>query len=489
MGKNGEQNLEGRGGLEAGNPEPSRFFCARCSMVVSRVWKEFSFRCVFVLILSLSVWLSGIFWIFPVRTWKSGFDAKEAIKQSATVQAYFRLPNPVSQLVPQVKRLEYDIYEEISLPNTKVAILSMHQSSASNWTNVVFGVLSDPINTPINQVSLSVLRSSLIELFLQQSNLTLTAAIFGQPYKFEILKFPGGITVIPVLSASILEIPQILFNFTLNNSISEIEEKFLKLKNQLKYGLRLTAYENIFMQITNENGSTISPPVIVQASILSDMGSILPQRLIQLAQLITNSPAGNLGLDNSEFGKVNSIILSSYMKGTINGNTPTPSPAPSPAPVISPYSAFSPAPSSQIHHHSHASSASPNHHYAPNPKSSPHRSMPPIRSSTAPSSATADPPCPYTRPTMPPRSLQGRRSPAMGPQSALAPDLPPLPAVSYGSHPGEDTGSPKGPVSPPLAASPLAQYTSSLAVGILTKEVWLLGFYGMLIFHLICWLY
>ena len=118
----------------------------------------------------------------------------------------------------------------------------MHHSGASNSTDVVFGVLSDPINSPINPVSLSVLRSSLIELFLRQSNLTLTT-IFGQPSEFEILKFPGGITIIPVQTASIWQTTQILFNFTLNNSISEIEDKFIELKDQLKYGLSLRSYE------------------------------------------------------------------------------------------------------------------------------------------------------------------------------------------------------------------------------------------------------
>lgn len=125
----------------------------------------------------------------------------------------------------------------------QVAILSMHQSDASNWTDVVFGVISDPINVPINPVSLSVLRSSLIELFLRESNLTLTTTVFGEPSTFEILKFPGGITVIPLQIASIWQMPQILFNFSLNNSISEIEENFIELRDELKFGLHLRPYE------------------------------------------------------------------------------------------------------------------------------------------------------------------------------------------------------------------------------------------------------
>lgn len=119
----------------------------------------------------------------------------------------------------------------------------MHQSGASNWTDVVFGVLPDPINAPINPVYLSVLKSSLIELFLQQSNLTLTTSIFGQPSMFQILKFTGGITVIPLQATSIWQMPQILFNFTLNNSISDIEANFVELRDQLKSGLRLNYHE------------------------------------------------------------------------------------------------------------------------------------------------------------------------------------------------------------------------------------------------------
>lgn len=119
----------------------------------------------------------------------------------------------------------------------------MHQNVEPNWTNVVFGVLSDPMNASINPVFLSVLRSSSVELFLQQSNLTLTTSIFGNASMFEILKFPGGVTVIPPQSASIWEIPQILFNFTLNNSISELLDNFDDFKEELKFGLHLKSDE------------------------------------------------------------------------------------------------------------------------------------------------------------------------------------------------------------------------------------------------------
>lgn len=125
----------------------------------------------------------------------------------------------------------------------QVSILSMHDLGESNRTYVVFGLLSEYITTPINPVSLSLLRSSLYDLFLHQSNLTLTTSIFGQPSTFQILKFPGGISIIPFQRASIWQFPQIVFNFTLTNSISEILNKFAKFMSQLKLELCLRPYE------------------------------------------------------------------------------------------------------------------------------------------------------------------------------------------------------------------------------------------------------
>ncbi|KAA8545533.1 hypothetical protein F0562_020317 [Nyssa sinensis] len=423
----------------------------------------------------------------------------------------------VSVLVPHIARLEYDIYGEIGVPFTKVAILSMHQIGASNWTNVVFGVLSDPIDVSINSVFLSVLRSSLIELFLQQSNLTLTTSIFGQPSLFEILKFPGGITVIPE-STSIWQIPQILFNFTLYNSIYEIKENLVELKKQLKLGLHLRPYENVYVQVTNKNGSTKHPPVTVQVSVMSDLGSLLPQRLKQLAQIITrSSPAKNLGLNNSVFGKVKEISLSSFLNHTYHATPPTPPPAPSPAePSISPYPAvspsYSPAPSPDVHHlppclNCDSSSPSDNSHpYAPSPESGPHHSLLPIPSSPAPSMGDTHPPRPRSRcghtippspsptsffdPIAPPTSSTRASSPhppAMGPTPQLPPDLSPLPVVSYGSSPVQDKGNGKGPASLPLASPSISPYPSSFAAGPSYMEIWLFGFLGLMTFHLLCW--
>ncbi|KAF5743911.1 hypothetical protein HS088_TW08G00499 [Tripterygium wilfordii] len=416
-------------------------FCERCSSISRYI----TFRCFFVLLLSLALLVSGIFWILPSYTKISGFDAKDEIKLSATVQACFRLQKPVSQLVPYIERLEYDIYGEISTPDMKVVILSMHQSDTSNWTDVVFGVLSDPINDPINSVFLSVLRSSLIELFLQQSNLTLTTSIFGEPFMFDILKFPGGITIIPPQS-NFMQSALTLFNFTLNNSISEMKENLNKLKDQLNRGLLLRPHENLFVQLTNEVGSTISSPVTVQAFVMSDNGIFFPQRLKQLAQTIRDSPADNLGLDNSVFGNVNSVILSSFLKGITQ--VPTPASSPAPTPELS---------------HTGEPSTLPNPVPSPSysPVSPPDSHRPPPCSNLRYSSTSY-----FTYPCLPcpSHSLPPLSSPApsLGPSSQLSPD----PSLS-------------------LAYQYLASPSSSAVVPTY-QEIWSLGIYGFLIFHLIC---
>ena len=87
MGKSELQNLrqqqQSHGHDETDeNRDSSGLLCAGCSMVLTRFAKEFSFKCVLVLILSFSILVSGIFWVLPYRLTKSGFDAQEAIKLS-----------------------------------------------------------------------------------------------------------------------------------------------------------------------------------------------------------------------------------------------------------------------------------------------------------------------------------------------------------------------------------------------------------------------
>ncbi|GMQ01802.1 hypothetical protein CsSME_00048310 [Camellia sinensis var. sinensis] len=364
----------------------STILCQRCSVGLSTIGQEFNLKCVFVLIFSLSVFLPVIFWLLPLHSSLSGFDAKYAIKHSATVHAYFRL--------------------------------------------------------------------------------------------------------------------------------------------------HLRSYENVYVQVTNTIGSTRDPPVTVQAAIISELGSLLPQRLKQLAQTITGSPpAQNLGLNNSVFGKVKEISLSCYLNHTIDATPPTPSPAPAraqndyaPAPAQNDYAeppiapspdfspSYFPAPEPDFHHHSppcfNCDASSPsddNYPYPPSPEDGRRHSLPPISNSPAPSMVGTRPSrrSPHCGSKIPPSpsptsdsdttapsafSPYAPRSypPSVGPTPQLSPDLSPLPVVSYGSSPRQENGNAKGPVSPPFASPSISPSPSSFAIRPYT-ESWLFSFCGLLTFHLLCW--
>nr|GME08990.1 leucine-rich repeat extensin-like protein 2 [Ipomoea batatas] len=88
MGKSDERQLplhqQQQGGRNGSGV--SRIFCCCCEgcpVGVSRIFRRFNFKCVFVLLLSVAVLLSAVFWVFPRRSNQSGFDAKEAIKLSS----------------------------------------------------------------------------------------------------------------------------------------------------------------------------------------------------------------------------------------------------------------------------------------------------------------------------------------------------------------------------------------------------------------------
>lgn len=71
MGKNEQQqqHVQEEGQVEA----------PPCCWVLLR---PFSFKCLFLLLLSLSALLSALFWVLPRHTITYSFDAKDVIKQS-----------------------------------------------------------------------------------------------------------------------------------------------------------------------------------------------------------------------------------------------------------------------------------------------------------------------------------------------------------------------------------------------------------------------
>ncbi|PPS10652.1 hypothetical protein GOBAR_AA09996 [Gossypium barbadense] len=204
----------------------------------------FGLRCFFVLLFSLAIFLSALFWLPPFlhSSDHSDLDLDSRFKDHDIV-ASFKVEKPVSFLGDNILQLENDIFDEIGFPTSKVVILSLEPLTESNVTNVVFGVDPDARYSKISPTSLSLIKSSFEYLVIHQASLSLTKSLFGDSYFFEVLKFPGGITVIPPQSAFLLQKVQIHFNFTLNFSIYQIQLYFDELRSQLKSGLHLAPNE------------------------------------------------------------------------------------------------------------------------------------------------------------------------------------------------------------------------------------------------------
>ncbi|XP_011623989.1 uncharacterized protein LOC18435814 isoform X1 [Amborella trichopoda] len=494
-------------------------FCEQCS---SSILRFFSLRCILALVLGACIFLSALFWLPPFSSLKSGSSDGHADEFKAIVQASFRLEKPMSLLSSHTQRLEYDIMDEIGVPNTKVSIISMEPLGKSNGTKVVFGVIPDSSNLSISAVDLSLLRESMIQLVLQQLNLSLTQSVFGKPSSFAVLKFPGGITVGPPQTASLWSRAQILFNFTLNNSVSQIQQNFDQLNGQLKYGLHLMPYENVYVQVTNLNGSTLAPPVVVQTTVLSKFeGHLRLPRLKQLAEMITGSSGKNLGLDNTVFGKVKQIELSSFLKHTLNAPQSSPSPSPSPSalsPFPSPSSlppchrAFSPSyplpPSPDNTHQSSGPSSSlvtppPYEDYAPYPQDVvptlapyyPDSPLPVVEPSFGPTPpAYSDPPtpspaasCVHSRasfvplPSVPldgsPQAAVPSEDQRLGPAPMLHRKISPSPMAPKIGHDEEASKPPSSVAS--ISPSPSSSYIAGGRI----SEVSLTGLLGGLLLH------
>ncbi|XP_031496157.1 uncharacterized protein LOC116261505 [Nymphaea colorata] len=412
-----------------------------------------SLKCFFSVIFSLAVIVSSVFWLL---SYIRGADREDLVlwRSGAQIEASFKLQGPVSFLRAKstILKLEYDILGEIGVPNTTVVIISLHSHSRSNWTNVVFGVLPYAEDSPISSAGLSILRSSLVSLVIQQSNLQLTPSMFGVPSSFEVLKFPGGITITPDQHVFLLQKVQVRFNFTLNYPIYQIQDNLDELKNQLKLGLHLRQHEALYVKLTNLKGSTLSPPVIVQASIFAEVGlPLAAPRVKQLAQTITDSPERNLGLNHRVFGKVKEVRLSSSLPYSLGGDG---SPSPAPAPH-------------QNHHHHHHHGHHHHHHNfhvapasAPSPRPatnyvSPHHhryALPPSQCHTG--SSLGHKRNAHVAPvTSPSASVQPKGDrPA---SSVRFPAAPPLRAVYFAHvHPPSITAAPSKSVESSPVASP-----------------------------------
>ncbi|GAA0160468.1 hypothetical protein LIER_39049 [Lithospermum erythrorhizon] len=315
--------------------------CCCCSCLkLNNLGGLFSWRCVFVLLLGAAVFVSAIFWL-PFFHNGDGKDS-DLYNEFAghDIVASFMLEKPLPFLENYILHLEDDIFDEMSFSGTKVVILSLElepsagpnitkelePSAGPNITKVLFAVDSDVKGARISSAVQSLVEQSFDSLVTRVTPLSLTPSLFGKPFAFDVLKFKGGMTVIPTSqSAYLIQRVQINFNFTLNFSINQILDNINELRMQLNSGLRLASYENLYITLTNLKGSTITPPTIVQARVVLAFG-IDPSvsREKQLANRIKDPHTKNLGLNNTVFGRVKQVRLSSLH--TSDGPSPAPTP-------------------------------------------------------------------------------------------------------------------------------------------------------------------
>ncbi|RDX63918.1 hypothetical protein CR513_57587, partial [Mucuna pruriens] len=336
-------------------------------------------------------------WGFQIQRW--GFLCGGIVTWGHDIVASFIVNKSVSLLEDNKLQLANEIFDEIDAPSSKVAILFLYALPGPNKTRVVFSVDPDDKYTEMSSAVISLIKASFTSLVIRQSILQLTSSsLFGDPYSFEVLKFKGGITIIPQQTAFPLQKGQAQFSFNLNFPIYQIQTNFKELTSQLKSGLSLTSFENLYISLSNSEGSTVDAPTVVQSSVLLAVG-IAPskERLKQLAQTIMGPH--NLGLNHTEFGKVKQVRLSSILQHSLHGNDGSGSAwSPSPAPL--------PHPPHHHHHHQHR-----HHHHHHNAHLTP-------ATSPVPASIPVPAPTPTPTPMPTPTPREGVTPPKVGSPAA-----------------------------------------------------------------------
>lgn len=302
-----------------------------CAAAIGRA---LSAKCVAALFLGVGVFLSALFLLLHLRA--SGSISDDPGSLVGGIQASFILSKPPAQLASHVTMLEEEIYHQIGVPSTKVSV-SMHPFFLKDVTYVEFGILPDTMSTSISAQSMQVLRKNLVRLTLQQLNLSLTPSVFGDPFCVEMLGFPGGITmeVEHPQQNSTLDPAQPIFSVTLEMSIRRLRGLIEEMKKS--FGLLLE--QDIYIDLTNKNGSTIAPPVTAQVFLSPNDSSIYqdPERLQQLAEIIVESISRNLGLNATVFGKIMDLKLAPCLQGFVPSFAPSSSPTPISSPSMPPY--------------------------------------------------------------------------------------------------------------------------------------------------------
>uniref|UniRef100_A0ACD5YNW2 Uncharacterized protein n=1 Tax=Avena sativa TaxID=4498 RepID=A0ACD5YNW2_AVESA len=303
----------------------------RCADTIG---KSLSASCIIALFLGIGVFLSALFLLLHLRP--SGSIPDDPGTLIGGIQASFILLKPPAQLASHVTMLEQEIYHQIGVPNTEVSVIM--QTLSKNVTYVEFGILPDTTDSSISAQSMQILRQNLVRLTLQQLNLSLTTSVFGDPFCVEVLGFPGGITmeVEHPQQNSTVDPAQPIFSVTLEISIRQIRGLIEEMKKS--FGQMLE--QDIYVDLTNKNGSTIDPPATVQVFLSPNDRSIYqdPPRLKQLAEIIIESNSRNLGLNASVFGRIKDLKLAPCLQGLVPSLAPSSSPMPIPSPSMPSYS-------------------------------------------------------------------------------------------------------------------------------------------------------
>ncbi|KAJ7556650.1 hypothetical protein O6H91_05G091600 [Diphasiastrum complanatum] len=399
-----------------------------------------NFRRIVTLILSLQLL---VFALLMLRSHEKHKQSGPFPLLEVPIAASFRIRKSPSFIHSHLTQLERNISEEIGFPG-KVAVVSVDNLSDSNWTEVTIGV---PLDGSKNaSTDLQMLKATFVKFFLRERNLSLPSTMFGKVSDFQVEKFPGGITVVPEPSS--LSRRGVLFNFTIHNSLSRVDSQFTEFKLQLAEGICLGPHENLITRLTNLDGSTSQPPVIVQTSVFQAVGHHLPtQRLKQLALHVTRHLSKNLGLNHTMFGRVRDVDLSPYLKHLLEPYKDSPTPAPSPG-----YHGHHHLRNSHHHHKGRSGTgafAPAPHSSYPSPKGSPLSFVPHQQAPTpAPFSESPHPAySPLVQPslpsvsTLPPESDTSRGSPVLPPST--------VPSVSLQAPQGDDAS----PVQPPTSSS------------------------------------
>lgn len=189
--------------------------------------------------------------------------------------------------------------------------------------------------------------------------------------------------------------------------------------------------QNLYVRLSNSEGSTVAAPTIVQSSVFMAIG-IPPskERLKQLAQTITGSHFKNLGLNNTEFGRVKQVRLSSILQHSLHGGSGT-TWSPSPAPLPHPH-----YPHRHNHHpHHHSAHQAPVFSPTPAPAARKGALSPVVGSPAAPESA----PAPRSSQVKSPNCRSARNTGKHAHQPSVAPSITPVYPVAS---PKQQVGSP-----------------------------------------------